>query len=73
MEEIFGKMSNVFEKLMKSNENRSGSPSSSSGRPMHEHWIGYQKVNVNNKVAAKCINCQKTFTNTAKARLQKHR
>lgn len=39
---------------------------------MHENWYGYMKVHVNGKVAAKCLNCSKTFLNTAKIRLDNH-
>lgn len=66
---------NAFEKLMSQDGNRDKStPSTSaSGRPMHEHWVGYKKIHINGRVAAKCNNCLKTVTNTAKARLLKHR
>lgn len=48
-------------------------PSSTGGRPMHENWYGYEKVQVNGKHAAKCLNCLKTFPNTGKHRLEIHR
>lgn len=44
-----------------------------SGRPMHENWYGYEKVHINGKVAAKCLNCLRILPNTAKARLETHR
>lgn len=49
-------------------------PSSlAAGRPMHGNWHGYKKVHINGKHAAKCLNCSRTFPNTAKHRLQTHR
>jgi len=48
-------------------------PSTSSGRPMHSGWFGYEKTYINNRPHAKCMNCSSTLSNTAKARLEKHR
>lgn len=69
-------MSNAFEKLMsQSGKNDATTPlaSTSTGRPMHDQWYGYKKVQHNGRVAAKCMNCVKVVTNTAKDRLMKHR
>jgi len=49
------------------------SKSSSGGRPLHEGWLGYQKVYQNDRLNAKCLNCFAILANTAKSRLQKHR
>lgn len=67
-------MSNAFEKLMQIG-NREQQPTTSSlgGRPMHDHWFGYAKVYSDGKLSAKCNNCLKTFSNTAKSRMEKHR
>lgn len=68
------KMSNAFEELMsQSTKQRKPSTSSAGGRPMHNSWLGYEKKYVNGKVAAKCSKCLRTFNNTAKDRLNKHR
>lgn len=69
---ITAKMSNLFEKLM-AQSGKQSAPSTSSGRPMHDQWSGYKKIHVNGRVAAKCLNCLKVVTNTAKARLLTHR
>lgn len=63
------KMSNAFEKLMSSK----GQAKSMAGRPMHEHWSGYKRMDSDGKVVAKCFNCLKVLSNTAKERLMKHR
>lgn len=67
-------MSNAFEKLMQS-ENRDQQPTTSSlgGRPMHDHWFGFSKVYSEGKLIAKCNNCSRTFSNTSKVRMGKHR
>lgn len=65
-------MSNAFDKLMAKGAKSSGK-STSGGRPTHEHWEGYQRIVTDSKVSAKCLNCLKTFANTAKVRLAKHR
>lgn len=65
-------MSNAFDEMMRKKD-ESPHSTSSSGRPMHEHWAGYKKLYVKEKVAAKCLNCLKTFTNTAKVRMVQHR
>lgn len=70
------KMSNAFDALMSqsgNSDNDNEKPSTSGGRPMHEHWYGFEKIQVSGRVAAKCKFCSKTITNTAKARLLKHR
>lgn len=67
-------MSNAFEKIMSQTETDGNmKPSTSGGRPMHEYWSGYKKVQVNGRVAAKCKFCPKTIANTAKSRMLKHR
>lgn len=68
-------MSDAFKILMQS-ENRDQQAATSSaagGRPMHDHWFGYEKVYSEGKLLAKCKNCLKTYSNTAKSRMQKHR
>lgn len=55
-------MSNAFDKLMaKSANHDEQSASGAGGRPMHEHWYGYQKIYVNQRVTAKCRNCSKVY------------
>lgn len=69
-------MSDIFEKMMSksgSGVSASPSPSSSGGRPMHDHWEGFAKVYVKGKVAAKCHLCSKTLLNSCKTRLIAHR
>lgn len=64
--------SNAFEKLMLKSRESSPSPSVG-GRPMHDQWTGFEKIEANGKTVAKCIACAKVYTNTARARLQGHR
>lgn len=67
-------MSDAFEKLMSQSENRENEKvSSPGGRPMHEHWTGFDKIVQNGRPAAYCTICKGTVANTAKARLQSHR
>lgn len=67
-------MANIFENMMNNSKNQTTStPSNSSGRPMHGHWDGFEKIKINEKVSAKCLNCKKVFSNTAKARMVLHR
>lgn len=71
---IFVKMANVFQDMMKKSKNQPTSePSAPGGRPMHAHWDGLEKIKVNGKVTAKCLNCSKTFANTAQTRMTVHR
>lgn len=56
-----------------SSELQSQSSLSPVGRPMHKNWYGYKKIHIKGKQAAKCLNCSRTFSNTAKHRLQIHR
>lgn len=66
-------MANQTAQNLAENDDSTEHMASVSGRPMHENWHGYKKVYVNGKVAANCLNCLKTFSNTAKSRLQTHR
>lgn len=64
-------MSNVFNEMMQ----RTGRESSTNpgGRPMHEHWDGFEKITQNGRIAAKCTVCSNVVTNTAKTRMEAHR
>ena len=64
-------MPNAIEKLVASSGDPQ--PPKSGGRPMHSQWFGFKKVYVKGKITAKCSGCTKTITNTARARLEKHR
>lgn len=52
-------MSDAFVKLM--SQGGKSSPSTSGGRPMHDQWFGFKKVDNNGRIAAKCIKCSKSF------------
>lgn len=45
------------------------------GRPCHDYWeqAYFQRQYQDNKVVAFCSICEKTLSNTARARLQRHR
>lgn len=68
---------NVFDEMMSASANidkpTASTSKSTGGRPMHDQWYGYKKVQINGRSAAKCMNCLKSVTNTGKARLAKHR
>lgn len=65
-------MSNAFDKLMERSQNQEEQPSTV-GRPMHDHWFGFERIYVDKKVQAKCLNCEKSFANTHSTRLANHR
>lgn len=65
-------MSDAFEKLMNAKSDES-STSTAGGRPLHDHWFGFERQSNDGKVSAKCLNCLKVFASTHGARLSKHR